>query len=49
MTATTRQLEDDVERLETILETHKNDLKSPEERNATAVKKLRQSEASPML
>jgi hypothetical protein len=38
--------EDDVERLETILETHKNDLKSSEERNASAVEKLRQSEAS---
>lgn len=41
-----QQLEDDVERLETILEKHKNDLKSSEERNASAVEKLRQLEIS---
>lgn len=44
--AATQQLENDVERLETILEKHKNDLQSSEERNAAAVEKLRQSEAS---
>jgi hypothetical protein len=44
--ATAKQLEDDVERLEVISEKYKNDLKSSEERNASAVEKLRQSEAS---
>ena len=45
--ATTQQLEVDAERLETISEKYKQDLKSSEERNASAVEKLRQSEASP--
>jgi len=44
--ATIKQLEDDVERLEAISEEYKNDLKSSEGRNASAVEKLRQSEAS---
>jgi hypothetical protein len=44
--ATIKQLEDDVERLEAISEEYKNDLKSSERRNASAVEKLRQSEAS---
>jgi hypothetical protein len=44
--AATQQLEDDVEQLETISQKYKNDLKSSEERNASAVEKLRQSEAS---
>ena len=41
----TQQLEDDVERLETITEKLESDLKSSEERNASAVERLRQSEA----
>lgn len=44
--ATIKQLEDDVERLEAISEEYKNGLKSSEGRNASAVEKLRQSEAS---
>jgi metal-responsive CopG/Arc/MetJ family transcriptional regulator len=44
--AATQLLEDDVERLETISEKYKNDLESSEERNASAMEKLRQSEAS---
>ena len=44
--AATQQLEIDVERLETILEKHKNDLQSSEEGNAASMEKLRQSEAS---
>jgi metal-responsive CopG/Arc/MetJ family transcriptional regulator len=41
-----QQLEGDVERLETISEKYKNDLKSSEERNAVTAEELRQSEAS---
>jgi chromosome segregation ATPase len=44
--ATTQQLEEDVERLEAILEKYKTDLTSSEERNASAVERLRQSAAS---
>jgi metal-responsive CopG/Arc/MetJ family transcriptional regulator len=42
----TQQLEDDVERLETITQKLENELKASEERKASAVEKLRQSEAS---
>ena len=45
-TAVAKQLEDDVERLEAISEKSKYDLKLSEERNASAVQKLRDSEAS---
>jgi hypothetical protein len=45
-TAVAKQLEEDVERLEAILEKYKHDLKASEERNASAVQKLRDSEAS---
>lgn len=45
-TAATQQLEEDVEQLETISKKYKNDLTLSEERNASAVEKLRQSEAS---
>lgn len=41
-----KRLEEDVERLEAISEKCRYDLKSSEERNASAVEKLRQSEAS---
>lgn len=44
--AVAKQLEDDVERLEAISEKSKYDLKLSEERNASAVQKLRDSEAS---
>lgn len=44
--AATQQLEEDVERLELISEKYKTDLISTEERNASAVERLRQSEAS---
>ena len=44
-TINVQQLEEDVERLETITEKLENDLKSSEERNASAVERLRQSEA----
>lgn len=42
----TQQLEDDVERLEIITEKLENDFKASEERNASVLEKLRQSEAS---
>jgi uncharacterized phage infection (PIP) family protein YhgE len=45
-TTAAKQLEEDVERLEAISEKCRYDLKSAEERNASAVEKLRQSEAS---
>jgi hypothetical protein len=45
-TAVAKQLEEDVERLEAISEKYKYDLKAFEERNASAVSKLRDSEAS---
>ena len=45
-TAATQQLEEDVEQLETIAKKYKNDLTLCEERNASSVEKLRQSEAS---
>jgi metal-responsive CopG/Arc/MetJ family transcriptional regulator len=41
-----QQLENDVERLEKLTENLENDLKASEERNASAVEKLRQSESS---
>jgi predicted transcriptional regulator len=44
--AATQQLEEDVERLELISEKYKTDLISSEERNTSAVERLRQSEAS---
>jgi metal-responsive CopG/Arc/MetJ family transcriptional regulator len=44
--ANTQQLENDVERLEKLTEKLENDLKASEERNASAVEKLRQSESS---
>jgi hypothetical protein len=44
--AATQQLEEDVEQLETISKKYKNDLTLCEERNASSVEKLRQSEAS---
>ena len=44
--ANTQQLENDVERLERLTEKLENDLKSSEERNASAVEKLLQSESS---
>jgi predicted transcriptional regulator len=44
--AATQQLEEDVEQLETILQKYKSDLTLCEERNASSVEKLRQSEAS---
>jgi predicted transcriptional regulator len=45
-TAVAKQLEEDVEQLEAISLKYKNDLKASEERNASAVSKLRDSEAS---
>jgi hypothetical protein len=45
-TAATQQLEEDVEQLEAISKKYKNDLTVCEERNASAVEKLRQSEVS---
>ena len=45
-TTVSKQLEEDVQRLEAISEKCRYDLKSSEERNASAVEKLRQSEAS---
>jgi len=45
-TTAAKQLEEDVERLEAISEKCKFDLKTSEERNASAVGKLRDSEAS---
>jgi phosphatidylinositol kinase/protein kinase (PI-3 family) len=44
--AVTQQLEEDVEQLESISQKYKSDLKLCEERNASAVEKLRDSEAS---
>ena len=44
--ASTQQLEDDVERLEKITEKLESDFKASEERKASAVDKLRQSEPS---
>jgi hypothetical protein len=44
--AVTQQLEEDVEQLETISQKYKNDLTVCEERNASAVEKLRQLETS---
>jgi hypothetical protein len=44
--AATQQLEEDVEQLESISQKYKSDLKLCEERNASAVDKLRDSEAS---
>jgi len=44
--ASTQQLEDDVERLEKIVEKFEHDFKASEERTASAVERLRQSEAS---
>lgn len=43
---TTQQFEDELEKLKTITQKLNNDLKASEERNASAVEKLRQSEAS---
>lgn len=45
-TATTQQFEDELEKLEAITQKLSNDLKASEERNASAVEKLRQSETS---
>jgi chromosome segregation ATPase len=45
-TAATQQLEEDVEQLETISQKYKSDLTLCQERNASSVEKLRQSEAS---
>jgi hypothetical protein len=44
--AATQLLEEDVERLELISEKYKTDLLSSDERNASAIERLRQSEAS---
>jgi hypothetical protein len=44
--AATQLLEEDVERLELISEKYKTDLLSSEERNTSAIERLRQSEAS---